>query len=360
MISLSSLLIALASPLMGAIADIRGWKKEFCFWFMLLGALSCGWMAFIDRGEWVFAVISYGVALFAFGMSAGLNDAQLPHIAERRQMDRASSLGYSLGYLGGGLLFTVNVLMYLFPSSFGLSSPEQGVRYSFLTVGVWWFVFTLPMMIFVPESRVPFNGRLWSLIVSSFQSLKKTLADLIREKNILTFVIAYWLYIDGVFTVMTMAVDYGVSLGLEAKDMIIALLLTQYIGFPFAYFFGTLTTKWGARKPIIFCIAVYSITVILATYMESSTHFYVLAIVIGMVQGGVQALSRSLFGSMIPKEASGEYFGIFNLIGKFASILGPLIVGATVYVTKDHRLGMLGLLVLFVIGGGLLLKVKER
>lgn len=358
-ISLSSLMIAIASPLMGVIADVKSWKKEFCFLFMLMGAFCCGWMAFIGKGEWGLAVMAYGLGLFAFGMSAGFNDAQLPHIAEGRQMDRASSLGYSLGYLGGGLLFSLNVLMYLHPSWFGLSSPEQGVQFSFLSVGVWWFLFTLPMMIFVPEPRGNVEGPLGSLIAGSVRSLKKTFFVLIKEKNVLTFIVAYWLYIDGVFTVMTMAVDYGVSLGLEPKDLIIALLLTQYIGFPFAYFFGTLTTRWGARKPILFCIGVYAITVILATRMESALHFYILAVVIGIVQGGVQALSRSLFGSMIPKEASGEYFGLFNLIGKFASILGPLIVAGAVFITKDHRFGMLGLLVLFMIGGGLLLKVKE-
>ena len=358
-ISLSSFAIAVASPVLGAMADIRGWKKEFCFLFMLIGALCTAWMAFIDMGQWWAAILAYSFSMFAFGLSAGFNDAQLPHVAQGREMDKASSLGYSLGYLGGGLLFTVNVLMFLMPAKFGISSPEEGVKNSFLTVGVWWFIFTLPMMKYVPEPKTPYQKHLWHLVGESLATLKRTLLSLLKEKNILLFIVAYWLYIDGVYTVMTMAVDYGVAIGLEAKHLIIALLLTQYIGFPFAYLFGTFTTRWGSRKPILFCIAVYGLTVILATQMSSALHFYLLASVIGMVQGGVQALSRSLFGNMIPKESSGEYFGLFNLIGKFASILGPLIVGLTVYYTKEHRLGMLGLLILFILGGTLLWKVQE-
>lgn len=358
-ISLSSLAIALFSPLLGAAADIRGWKKSLCFFFMCLGALCCVWMAFIGLGQWWQAILAYGIAMFAYGLSCGFNDAQLPHVAKGRDMDRASSLGYSLGYLAGGLLFTLNVLMYLFPGKFGLSSPEQGVKFSFLTVGLWWFVFSLPMMKYVPEEKGPSQGPLWLLVGESLRTLKGTLISLTKEKNILLFILAYWLYIDGVYTVMTMAVDYGVSIGLESQDLIVALLLTQYIGFPCAYFFGNFAARWGARRPILVCICVYALTVILATQMTKAVHFYSLAAVIGLVQGGVQALSRSLFGSMIPKEASGEYFGLFNLIGKFASVLGPLIVGMTVLFTKEHRYGMLGLLLLFVLGGVLLMKVQE-
>jgi UMF1 family MFS transporter len=359
-ISISSFAIAVFSPVLGSLADIRGWKKELCFGFMLIGAACCAWMAFIDIGQWWPAILAYSISMFAFGLSAGFNDAQLPHVAQGRDMDRASSLGYSLGYLGGGILFTINVLMFLFPAKFGLASPEQGVKYSFLTVGVWWLVFSLPMMKYVPEEKIPSTGGLWQMVGKSLKNLNVTFVALLKEKNTLLFILAYWLYIDGVYTVMTMAVDYGVSLGLESKDLIVALLLTQYIGFPCAYFFGTLTTRWGSRKPILVCIGIYALTVVLATQMTTAAHFYALACIIGMVQGGVQALSRSLFGNMIPAAASGEYFGLFNLIGKFASILGPLIVAVTVYYTHQHRFGMLGLLVLFAVGGALLWKVKEH
>ena len=180
-----------------------------------------------------------------------------------------------------------------------------------------------------------------------------------REKNLLIFMISYWLYIDGVYTVMTMAVDYGLSIGFEAKDLITALLITQFIGFPCAYYFGTVTRRWGTKIPILACIVMYSVTVILSTGMSKAWHFYVLAMVLGMFQGGVQSLSRSLFGRMIRKEESGEYFGLFNLVGRFASILGPVVVAVGVTVTGSSRWGMLGLLILFVSGGALLALVKE-
>jgi UMF1 family MFS transporter len=196
--------------------------------------------------------------------------------------------------------------------------------------------------------------------VQSLRSLRQTWKRLVREdRNLLTFMMAYWLYIDGVYTVMTMAVDYGMSIGLESKDLIAALLITQFIGFPFAYYFGKVTGRFGTKLPILTCILVYSVTVVAATFMSQAWHFYLLAVVIGMVQGGVQSLSRSLFGKMAPKEQSGEYFGLFNLVGRFAAILGPLLVAAMVTVTGNSRMGMTGLLVLFVIGGGLLARIQE-
>lgn len=182
---------------------------------------------------------------------------------------------------------------------------------------------------------------------------------MVRERNLLFFIVAYWLYIDGVYTVMTMAVDYGMAIGLESKDLIAALLITQFIGFPFAYYFGTVTKRWGSKLPILMCIGIYGVSVVLATQMSAAWHFYMLATVIGMVQGGVQSLSRSLFARMIPKESSGEYFGFFNLVGRFASILGPVLVGFIAMLTGSSRLGMIGLLILFITGGFLLSLVKE-
>jgi len=358
-ISVSSLVIAILSPLLGAVADLRSHKKLYLFLFMLLGVISCGSMYFIGEGQWWPAVIAYGLSMMAFNASCVFYDSLLPHIAEGRKMDYASSLGYAAGYLGGGVLFLLNVTMLLFPEVFGFSGKEEAVKFAFLTVSIWWFVFTFPLMKNVPEPRSDFRGSFGKMISLSFASLGRTLRDLFRHKNLLLFVMAYWLYIDGVYTVMTMAVDYGVSLGLEAKHLMIALLLTQFVGFPCTWAFGTFTSRWGLRKPILCCVAAYGLTVMLAAHMSQSWHFYALAIFIGMFQGGVQSLSRSFFAQMIPRETSGEYFGLFNLVGKFASIMGPLVVGWTVYFTGEHRYGMMGLLVLFVLGGGLLLKVRE-
>ncbi|MEN0060432.1 MAG: MFS transporter [Bdellovibrio sp.] len=359
-ISVSSLSIALLSPTLGVIADLRGFKKLFCLLFTVMGVLSCAWMGFIPAGDWVSAMWAYGLALIAFNASSVFYDSLLPYVASRKHMDYASSLGFSLGYLGGGVLFALNVLMYLKPDLFGLADGVTAIKISFVMVAVWWLVFSFPLAKNVPEPVVETSSEnILILTKRSLKTLQKTLRSLLHQKNLLYFMIAYWLYIDGVYTVMTMAVDYGISIGFEAKDLIAALLITQFIGFPCAYYFGVVTKRWGAKAPILVCVGVYAVTVVAATFMSQAWHFYLLATVIGMVQGGVQSLSRSLFGRMIRKEESGEYFGLFNLVGRFASILGPLVVAFGVTVTGNSRMGMMGVLILFILGGLLLVRVKE-
>ncbi|MGE9746268.1 MFS transporter [Bdellovibrio bacteriovorus] len=359
-ISVSSLAIALMSPTLGVIADMKGYKKLFCMLFTLIGVVCCAWMGFIPQGDWVSALWAYGITLAAFNAASVFYDSLLPYVAEHKYMDFASSLGYSLGYLGGGVLLLLNVLMALYPLSFGIPDATVATKLSFMIVSVWWLAFSLPLMKNVPEPEAERSVKgLGTLTLESLRTLKGTLKALMKERNLFMFMVAYWLYIDGVYTVMTMAVDYGISIGFESKDLIAALLITQFIGFPCAYFFGTLTKRWGAKMPILVCIVVYGVIVIAATQMKTATHFYLLATVIGLVQGGVQSLSRSMFGRMIPKEASGEYFGLFNLVGRFASILGPLLVAAGAMLSGSSRWGMVGLLILFVSGGILLAMVKE-
>lgn len=360
-ISVFSLILALMSPTLGVMADLRGFKKFLTLAFMVVGVIACAWMAFIPSGDWWSAIIAYGVAMIGFNASCVFYEALLPYVAEEKDLDFASSLGYSLGYLGGGILFLLNVIMYLKPELFGLKDGVQGVQYSFLSVAVWWFLFSWPLWKNVPEPKALVSKE--SLVTLTGQSVRKlisTFGDLrTNQRNLFLFLVAYWLYIDGVYTVMTMAVDFGISIGFEAKDLIAALLITQFIGFPCAYYFGIVTKRWGTKIPVLFCIVVYSITVVLATLMSQAWHFYMLAVVIGMVQGGVQSLSRSMFAKMSPKEFSGEYFGLFNLIGRFASILGPLVVALGVTITGNSRMGMMGLLILFVFGAWLLALVKE-
>lgn len=359
-LSVSSLCIALLSPTLGVLADFRGSKKFFCGIFMVLGALSCLWLSMIPQGGWLPAMFAYGLGMMAFAASAVFYDALLPSIARGTAMDHASSLGYALGYLGGGVLFTLNVLMYLKPEIFGIADGVTAVKLSFASVAIWWMLFSLPLFLNVPEpaSEVSKKGLLGASL-DSVAHLRRTFGDLMRNRNLLTFVVAYWLYVDGVYTVMAMAVDYGMAIGLESSHLIAALLLVQFIGFPATWLFGKVTGRFGCRKPILVCIAVYSVSVILAKYMTHAVHFYALACVIGLVQGGVQSLSRSLFGNMVPAKRTGEFFGFFNLVGKFASIIGPMVVAVTVTLTNDSRSGMSGLLILFVLGGLLLWRVKE-
>lgn len=360
-VSLSSFFIAMISPTLGAIADHKGQRKFFLILFMIFGVLATGGLAFVPAGEWLAAAIIYGIGMMAFNASNVFYDALLPFVAKRENLDFASSLGYSLGYLGGGVLFLFNVVMYLRPEIFGFSSGIEAVQFSFISVAIWWFVFTIPLMVNIAEPKATgmSSKNLLELTKATAADLKSTMITIRKDRNLFTFMLAFWLYIDGVYTLITMAVDYGISVNFESKDLIAALLITQFVGFPATYLFGVIAKKWGCRKPILFCIAVYSLTVILATQMKTPIHFYILAAVIGLVQGGVQSLSRSLFAKMIPEEKSGEYFGFVNLIGKFASVLGPAIVAVTVLAVRSSKYGLLGLLVLFFFGAYLLMKVKE-
>lgn len=358
--SATSMLVALMTPALGALADQRGYKKIFCFIFMLLGALAAFALAFVDQGSWLLALLIFGVCMIGFNGSLVFYDSLLPSISNRKNSDHVSSLGYSLGYLGGGVLFLLNIFMCLKPEFFHLSGPVQGVKASFISVAIWWLLFSIPLFTNIPEPEIEKTGlSLFRSMHKSVMGLSKTFRNISRDRNLLTFLIAFWLYIDGVYTVMTMAVDYGKAVNINNTDMMIALLLVQFLGFPFALLFSKFADRWGCKTPILISISIYAVAVIMATWMSQSWHFYALAIVIGMVQGGVQALSRSLFSRMIPYKNAGEYFGLFNLVGKFAAILGPLLVALSAYLSGNSRFGMLGLLILFAIGGGLLLKVNE-
>lgn len=358
--SVTSILVALMSPILGALADQRGYKKIFCLFFMLIGVLGSIGLAFVAKGDWLTSLIIFGITMIGFNSSLVFYDALLPSVASGQKSNYVSSVGFSLGYLGGGVLFAINILMCVKPQWFGLAGIVEAVKASFISVGIWWFVFSIPLIRNVPEPDIQKTGV--SLLRSIHQSvigLWHTYLSLKKNKNLLYFLISYWLYIDGVFTVMTMAVDYGKSLNLDSNAMMAALLLVQFLGFPFALLFSKFANLWGCRVPILISIAAYSLIVVLASYISQAWHFFALSIIIGMVQGGVQALSRSLFARMIPIEKSGEYFGLFNLIGRFAAILGPLIVGFGAYFSGNPRYGMLGLLVLFFSGALFLWKVKE-
>lgn len=358
--STGSLIIAVMSPFIGAIADLRANKKLFTFIFMLLGAFATMSLGFFDQGQWFPAAICFGIGMIGFNSSSTFYDSLLPSIAPGDSATSVSSLGFSIGYLGGGLLFAVNVLMYLKPEFFGFANGVAAIKFSFLSVGVWWILFSIPLFLYVPEPKIEGPVQGWAeAFGNSFSQLKHTISDIVKNKNLLFFLVAYWFYIDGVFTTINMAVDFGISLGFKSADLIAALLLVQFVGFPFALLFSKLANKLGSKGPILFCLIIYVLTIYFASRMTEVWHFFALAFMIGTVQGGVQALSRSLFSKMCPAEKSGEYFGFFNLIGKFASILGPLLVGFGTLYFGDHRIGLLGNIILLVIGGALLTKVIE-
>lgn len=358
-LALSGFCLAVLSPILGTLSDYRKSKKKFLLFFVIVGVLANAALFFIPQGDWLGAALCYGLAFFCASASTVFNDALLVAVTTPNKYDKISSLGYAVGYLGGGLLFIINVLMYQKPEWFGLASGADGVRWSFLSVSIWWFIFTIPGLLYIPEPEAPESkDTLSQLVARSFKEIGITFKSLVKQKNLIYFILAYWFYIDGVSTVMSMAVDFGISIGFEAGDLIKALLLTQFVGFPAAYLTGYLSTKFGSRIVILCCLLVYIGVVIGASNMTTTTHFYIMAVLIGLAQGGVQALSRSLYASLIPADKSGEYFGFFSLLGKFASVFGPLLMALSARIFGDPQKTILSLLILFGLGIFFLNKVQ--
>ncbi len=355
--AIAGLAIALLAPVLGAIADRGGRRKQFLFAWTLLGAGATAALFFVSQGEWLLATILFVLGTMGFNGGVVFNDSLLLDVARADDLDRVSAFGYSLGYLGGGLLFLINVAMVSQPGWFGLADASQAVRVSFLTVAAWWLLFTIPLMRNVREqqrgSRLPF---LQASRVG-FAELKATIARVRQYRLIVMFLLAYWFYIDGVNTIIKMAVNYGVSLGLDSNSLLAALLVTQFVGFPAALLFGYLGDRIGARRGILIALCVYVGVTIYAYFLDTVAEFYALAVTIGLVQGGVQSLSRSLFGRLVPQGKNAEFFGFFNMMGKFATVLGPLLIAVVAGVTHNERASIISLVLLFVIGGALLLRV---
>jgi UMF1 family MFS transporter len=241
------------------------------------------------------------------------------------------------------------------PDKFGLATPSDAVRWAFLLTGVWWAAFTVPLMVFVKEPRDKAEAfGCWATVASGFRQLRDTFREVRKLRIVFLFLAAYWLYIDGVDTIVQMAVDYGKSIGFDSKNLVTAVLITQFVGFPAAIAFGKIGEKLGARTGIFIGLAVYAGVTVYGYFMDSVKQFYVLAVVIGLVQGGVQSLSRALYGRLIPKDKAAEFFGFYNMLGKFAAIIGPLLMGVAGKLTGNPRIGILAIIPLFI-GGGLIL-----
>ncbi len=365
--SLAGILVALAAPLLGAVADRTSAKKRFLFAFAAMGIASTVCLPMAGHGQWGLAGLLYALALAGFLGGNVFYDSLLKTVSEGPSMDRVSSLGYAMGYLGGGLLFSVNVWMTLSPGTFGLGGAVDAVRFSFFTVGIWWALFSLPLLTLVHEPRAVSMG-LGRMAAEGMAQLWGTFREIRHLKVIMVFLLAYWLYIDGVGTIIVMAVDYGLSLGFEQKDLILALLMVQFTGFPCAIGFGRLAGYTGTKPAILIALGVYLFVTLWGAFIESRNEFYIMALLIGMVQGGVQALSRSLYARIIPADKAAEFFGFYNVIGKFATIMGPVLVAATVLVARAWgagpdlapRISISSIAVLFLAGGALLLFVDEK
>jgi len=358
---LAGLLVAVLAPILGTIADRTASRKRQLVIWTTVGVIGTAALGFIGQGEWWWAAACFMMGCIGFNAGNIFNDSLLLDVAAEHELDQVSALGYSLGYLGGGLLFAINVLMTLKPQWFGLADVAASVQASFVMAAGWWFLFMLPAAINVRErAAVSQASGVLNAAREGLRELRGTLRDVGKYRDITLFLLAYWLYIDGVHTIYTMAVDYGVALGLPSSSLLAALLLTQFVAFPSALALGGLGNRWGPKRGILLCIIVYLSATIYAYFLDTVTEFFALAVAVGLVQGGIQSLSRSMFGRLVPPGKSGEFFGFFNMMGKFASFLGPMLIGTVALLTDDSRLSVSSIIVLFIFGGLVLLRVPGR
>ncbi len=356
--TLALALVAVLAPILGSIADAAPVKKKFLAAFMALGVFATAGMYMLGPDQWLLASILFALGNIGAMGSFVFYDSLLPHIASSDEVDKVSTAGYALGYFSGGLVLIACIWLIEHPSALGLDGKEEATRVCFVGVALWWLIFSIPLFRSVPEPRIaaPTKGRR-ALVKGAFAGVRETFRELRRYKQALLFLVAFLIYNDGVGTIIKFAVIYGAELGLKSSDMILAILLVQFIGIPATFVFGHVASRISAKSAIFFGLAVYSIVSVVGFFMTTSTHFFILAGLVGLVQGGVQALSRSLFATMIPKNKSSEFFGLFAVFEKFAGIVGPLLFAAVISVAGSSRPAILAIIVFFVLGGFLLSRV---
>lgn len=350
--------VAVLAPFLGNLADVAAMKKKLLATFLVLGVGATGGMVFIQRGDWML-----GAGLFMAG-NVGIAgtfifyDALLPHVARPGEMDRVSSAGYALGYLGGGLLLAVNLAWIQFPAAFGMADSAAASRWAFLSVALWWALFSVPLFRRVAEPPRALVADEFSVVRGGLGRLRTTLRDLRAYPQAFLLLAAFLIYNDGIGTVGRMATVYGTELGIGQGVLIGAILMVQFIGVPFAFLFGALASRIGAKRSVLLGLAVYAGVTVLGYYMRTAAHFIALAVLVGMVQGGCQALSRSLFASMIPRHRSAEFFAFFAVFEKIAGILGPALFAGVLALTGSSRNAILAVIAFFIVGGGLLALVN--
>ncbi|MEO0996856.1 MAG: MFS transporter [Pseudomonadota bacterium] len=352
----ASIVVALLAPLLGAIADRGGARKRFLAFFALLGIVMTGGLYFVSKGDWPVALGLYAMASIGFYGGMVFYDSLLLNVAKPGDYERTSAFGFALGYIGSALLLSLNVWMYLSPATFGLADSETAVRLAFLLVAVWWLVFSLPVFLFVreePQDPVPLRHA----VAAGYRQLAATFREIRRYRHVFLFIVAFWLYIDGVHTVIQMATNFGQRLNFASSDLLLALLITNFAGFPATLFFGWLGGRIGPRNVIYIGLAVYVGVSIYAMFLTTVTQFYAMAITIGCVQGAVQSMSRAFFAQLVPSDKAAEFFGFYNMIGKFAAVIGPFLVAFAALASDSPKISIVVLLPLFVSGALLLSRV---
>ena len=354
--TIAIVIVAVVAPLLGAVADYVPVKKRLLGLFMGIGAAATGAMFFITRGDWQLALVLFVIVNVGVAGSIVFYESLLPHIAGEGELDRVSTAGYALGYLGGGVLLAINILMMSRPAWFFLPNREVAVRASLASVAVWWVVFSIPLFRNVPEppQAMPGQRPQGQALLAAGRRLLETFRELQRYRQAFMLLLAFLLYNDGIQTIIRMATTYGTEIGIDENAMIAALLITQFIGVPFGFLFGFFAQRIGAKRAVFAGLMTYAVITILGYFMRTAAHFYMLAILVGMVQGGTQALSRSLFASMIPKHKSSEFFAFFGVFERYAGILGPAVFAWVVAHSGTSRNAILSVLAFFIIGGALL------
>ena len=354
--AIASVIVSVIAPVIGAVADSGGFRKRFLFAFATLGAISTAALSVIHEGGWFWALGIYIFASVGYYSANVFYDSLIVDVSRPRYYSLVSSLGHALGYFGGAILLSLHVWMLYTPQTFGFEDTNEVVRFAFVSVGIWWVIFMTPLLFIVHESK-SLRTVSGGTVRAAYQSLKKTFQKIRSYRNVFLFLAAYWFYIGGLFTVIFMAVNFGQRLGFSAQDLVTALLITNFVGFPATLAYGYIGHYFGPKNAIYLGLGVYIIIVCWAAFLKDVSQFYVMAIIIGMVQGGVQGMSRSLYASLIPAAHTGEFFGFYNMVTKFSHILGPVLVGIMAFLSDEPKFILVALLPMFVIGALMIMRV---
>jgi UMF1 family MFS transporter len=358
--TVSVAIVAVLSPILGALADYSGVKKWLLGLFMSIGVTACALMVLIGEGDILLASVLFFIGNIGVSGSTVFYDSLLPHVATPGETDRVSAAGYLMGYISGGVLLLINLAWILYPSTFGFADGVAATRASFVAVAIWWAVFSIPLFLKVPEPPADSSGEGRFSVGIAFSRLARTFSEVRRYRNAFLLFVAMLLYQDGIQTLIRMSSIYGAEVGIDQNALIAAFVMIQFVGIPFSFLFGILGTRFGTKRWIFVSIGVYIVATSLAYFMTSATHFFLLAFLVAMVLGGSQALSRALFARMVPHDRTSEFFGFYAVSERFATVFGPTLFGISVAITGSSRAGILAIVGLFIAGAVVLSLVDEE